>query len=313
MKSIAFIGATSQIAKDLISALASDEVYSLSLFSRRPEELREWLHRESISGEIVSLPYGQFIDGNFDAIINCVGSGDPARTAGMAGSILDVTYQFDSLALDYVRQHPGCRYIFLSSGAAYGSIFRAPAEFGTNAEFRINSLAVDEFYSLAKMHAECRHRAIPDGDIVDIRIFNYCSATTDLNSRFLTSYILRAIHEGKVLSISADSMYRDFITPVDFSALVRCVLNGPAANRAIDVYSRAPVEKFELLDHLGKIFDFRYEIASSLDLVISTGAKPMYYSKNRSAGDLGYQPQYSSSEGVALEIGKALKNLKKDF
>jgi len=310
MKSIAFIGATSQIAKDLIRALAPDSLYSLSLLSRRPEELREWRDRELISGDIVSRPYGQFIDGNFDVIINCVGSGDPARTAGMAGSILDVTYQFDSLALDYIRQHPRCRYIFLSSGAAYGSIFRAPATFETNAEFRINSLAADEFYSIAKMHAECRHRAMLDADIIDIRIFNYCSATTDINSKFLTSYILRSIHRSEVLQVSAASMHRDFITPADFAELVRCALNAPVCNRAIDVYSRAPVEKFELLSHLSNLFDFRYEIVPSLNLVVSTGEKPMYYSNNRSAADLGYEPRYSSIEGVALETEAALKSLK---
>ena len=39
----------------------------------------------------------------------------------MGASIFDVTLKYDEMALDYVRQHPDCRYIFLSSGAAYDS------------------------------------------------------------------------------------------------------------------------------------------------------------------------------------------------
>jgi hypothetical protein len=123
MMTVAFLGATSHIAKDLVRLMAPSGLYSFSLFSRRPEELRQWWDRELISGDVASLPYDQFGDGNFDAIINCVGSGDPARTAAMGGSILDLTYEFDSLALTYVREHPRCRYLFLSSGAAYGSFF----------------------------------------------------------------------------------------------------------------------------------------------------------------------------------------------
>jgi nucleoside-diphosphate-sugar epimerase len=132
-----------------------------------------------------------------------------------------------------------------------------------------------------------------------------------MNSRFLTSEILRSIYKGDALQVLSASIHRDFITPIDFSELIRCVLAAPASNRAIDVYSQAPVEKFELLDHLSRVFDFRYEIVASPNPVQPMGEKSRYYSKNRSAGDLGYEPRYSSIDGVTRETLAALEVLGK--
>jgi len=311
MESIAVIGATSQIAKDLVRTIAPENDYSVRLFSRRPQELKDWCVQELISGDIISLPYEKFIEGKFDTVINCVGSGDPARTAAMGGSILDITYEYDSLALAYLRRYPDCRYIFLSSGAAYGAVFREPAELGTNAVFPINSLSPSDFYAIAKIHAECRHRSVLDAAIVDIRIFGYCSSKTDMKSKFFTSDILRSIYNKETLSVSLAPMWRDFITPTDFSELVLCILRAPAFNGAVDAFSRAPVEKFELLDHLTSVFEFRYETTVSSNFIQPTGEKPRYYSNNHSAENLGYLPRYTSIEGVTREISEALDSFKK--
>lgn len=45
----------------------------------------------------------------------------------MDNSIFDVTLRFDEMVLNYLKNHPACRYLFLSSGAAYGSGFNEPA------------------------------------------------------------------------------------------------------------------------------------------------------------------------------------------
>ena len=37
-----------------------------------------------------------------------------------------ITLQYDQLAIDYINKHPACRYIFMSSGAVYGSNFDEP-------------------------------------------------------------------------------------------------------------------------------------------------------------------------------------------
>jgi hypothetical protein len=101
MARIAFLGANSQIAKDLILSMASRPGHSLGLFSRCPAELAE-----IAPGQAISLPYAMLPEGEYDAIVNFVGSGDPARIAGMGGSILEITYEFDTLALGYIRRNP---------------------------------------------------------------------------------------------------------------------------------------------------------------------------------------------------------------
>ena len=99
-----------------------------------------------------------------------------------------------------MQVHPACRYLFLSSGAAYGSSFNEPA----NMEIRqpvvaINDLSPHEWYGVAKLHAECRHRSHPELPIIDIRVFNYFSRTQDISARFLITDILRAIRDKTVL------------------------------------------------------------------------------------------------------------------
>ena len=51
----------------------------------------------------------------------------------MGNSIFDVTLRFDEMVLEYLQAHPACRYLFLSSGAAYGSGFSEPANRDTPA------------------------------------------------------------------------------------------------------------------------------------------------------------------------------------
>ena len=309
MAKIALLGATSHIARDLIRWMAPQAQHSLGLFSRRSDELMKWARAEARADGIASLPYDAFPGGEYDAIINFVGAGDPARTAGMGGAILDVTYEFDSLALAYVRRNPRTRYIFLSSGAAYGATFLRPAERETLAEYPINDLSASDYYSVAKLHAECRHRAMSDASIIDIRIFNYFSRTADIAARFLMTDVIRAIHRNEILQVGEAPMRRDFLTPPDFAQLIDCALNAAPMNLAIDAYSRAPVEKFDLLRRMGSEFGLRYETVPAPPVILSTGAKPDYYSTNRRAAELGYAPAYSSIDGAVIEARALLQRL----
>lgn len=193
---------------------------------------------------------------------------------------------------------PGTRYIFLSSGAAYGPAFVEPAGRDTLARYPINDLKPSDFYSIAKLHAECRHRALPDAGIIDIRIFNYFSRTADIAARSLTTDIVRAIHRDEVLQVGSTPMSRDFLTPPDFAHLIDCALGAPPANLVLDAYSRAPVEKFALLKRMSDEFGLRYDIVPAPPIVQATGAKPEYYSTDRRAAELGYLPAHSSIDGV---------------
>ena len=299
---IAILGATSQIAKDSIIAFSKNNNYQLTLFARRPDAVSQWLASINLSGQFTVADFDNFtIEKHFDAILNFVGVGDPVQAAAMGGSIFDVTLKYDQMALSYLEQHPQCRYIFLSSGAAYGSSFEAPVDENTKATVAINNLRPQDWYAVAKLHAECRHRSLAHLPIIDIRVFNYFSHTQDMSARFLITDIVRAIRDKTVLKTSSDYIVRDFIHPSDFYKLVVALLASPAPNTVVDCYSKAPIDKPALLAAMQDNFGLRYEVITNNAGVNATGNKPHYYSLNTKAADFGYLPSFTSLEGILRE------------
>jgi nucleoside-diphosphate-sugar epimerase len=311
---IAILGATSQIAKDLVCSFSKQTEAALTLFARRPEAVVQWLGEVGLAGRYAAADIATFgevngCNGDFDAVINFVGVGNPAQTAAMGASILDITQHYDGQVLSYIRSHPACRYLFLSSGAAYGASFDEPASIDTKATVAINNLQMQDWYAVAKLYAECRHRAQPDLPIIDIRVFNYFSCTQDLDARFLMTDILRAIRDKTVLRTSGESIVRDFIHPDDFFQLVSLLLSAPPKNVAVDCYSAAPIEKFALLQAMQQEFDLQFETVQTAAGVNATGAKPHYYSMNKRAADFGYIPKLNALESVQKEVRAVLTNL----
>ena len=303
MERIAILGASSQIAKDLIQSLAAAGRSELLLYVRDAQAAAQWQQARGLDFPVMS--YANYGHEPHDAVLNFVGVGDPRRAAQMGGAIFGVTQQFDDLALEQLRLHPQRRYIFLSSGAAYGSTFSQPATADTRASIPLNAVTPQDFYAVAKLHAECKHRSAPELAITDLRVFNYFSRTQDLNARFFITDILRAIRDDRVLQTSAGDMVRDYLHPADFHQLVRRVLDAPPANRALDCHSAGAVSKTALLATMQARFGLRYEVVAATEqaaaVVNATGAKPNYYSLNRQAAELGYQPAYSSIDGIVAE------------
>jgi nucleoside-diphosphate-sugar epimerase len=306
---IAILGATSQIARDLILSFFAVGKKHLHLFARRPDEVKKWLVSAGLSGRYPVDEFPEFAKQGFDAVINFVGVGNPAKAVAIGNSIFDVTLRFDELVLDYLQAHPACRYLFLSSGAAYGSSFNEPANHGTKATVKINDLVPQEWYGVAKLHAECRHRAHPELSIFDIRVFNYFSRTQDISARFLITDIIRAVREKTVLKTSPDNIVRDFLHPSDYFKLVDALLSTPATNDAVDCYSLAPIDKQTLLQVMQKTFGLRYEISEAITSINATGSKPHYYSLNKRAADFGYQPTMTSLDGVLREVKAILSEV----
>jgi nucleoside-diphosphate-sugar epimerase len=211
-----------------------------------------------------------------------------------------------------LREHPQRRYIFLSSGAAYGSGFEQPAGADTRTAFVPNALQPQDWYAIAKLHAECKHRALPDLAITDLRVFNYFSRHQDLDARFFITDILRAIRANDVLKTSPGTMVRDYLHPDDFYQLVTRVLDAPPANGALDCYSAAPVDKAALLDAMAQRYGLRYEVAQAPAGVNATGAKPHYYSLDRRAAGLGYAPAHTSLDGIRIEADAILDGQRHD-
>ena len=307
---IAILGATSQIAKDLIVAFSKQDSHELVLFARRPEAVTNWLTSVDLQERHTVKDFAAFsTDVHFDALLNFVGVGDPAQAAAMGASIFDVTLKYDQMALSYLEQHPLCRYIFLSSGAAYGSSFDTPVDENTNATVAINNLQPQDWYAVAKLHAECRHRSLAHLPITDIRLFNYFSHTQDMSARFLITDIVRAIRDKTLLKTSADYIVRDFIHPSDFYKLVLALLASPVTNTVVDCYSKAPIDKPALLAAMQDNFDLRYEIIDTSAGVNATGKKPHYYSLYKHTSDFGYNPSYSSLEGILQETKLILNEI----
>jgi nucleoside-diphosphate-sugar epimerase len=304
---IAILGATSQIARDLIVSFSAKEDNHLHLFARRPDAVKSWLISVGMPGRYPVSDFSGFANQDFDAVMNFVGVGNPVQAVAMGNAIFEMTLRFDAMVLEYLQAHPACRYLFLSSGAAYGSSFNEPAKRDTPAVVPINQLTPQEWYGVAKLHAECRHRSHPELPIIDIRVFNYFSRTQDMASRFLIVDILRAIRDGTVLKISPEYAVRDYLHPSDFFELVKVVLSAPAANMAVDCYTRAPIDKLGLLAAMQENFGLDYEVTEATSCINATGSKPHYYSLNNIAADFGYQPALTSLDGVLREAEAILQ------
>jgi nucleoside-diphosphate-sugar epimerase len=307
---VAVFGATSEIAKDLILSFADNADYALTLFARRPEAVRSWLVGEELSNRYLVRQFDEFeITQEFDAILNFVGIGNPAQAVQMGYSILDITYQFDTVALNYLQEHPTCRYVFMSSGAAYGDSFKDPVNEKSYSSFPINQLKPQDWYGLAKLYAEARHRSTP-WPIVDVRIFNYFSHTQSLEANFFITEVIKAISNKKVLITSPDNIMRDYLGSQDFSSLIKTILDMPPFNGALDCYSTSPVDKRTILSTFKELFGLEYQIVMKEIGVSGTGSKERYYSVNRAAGVHGYVPKFSSID-LLVQEAKKLLSLKK--
>jgi nucleoside-diphosphate-sugar epimerase len=291
---IAILGASSQIAQDVVTHLLENSDNQLFLYARNQNADKNWFSLELFSKQ------------KYDIVVNFIGSGNPKKTYEMGPSIFDVTYQHDELVINYLKKNPQCKYIFLSSGAAYGGDFEKPVTAETKAEVNFNALKPQDWYAVAKLYAECRHRALSEYYIYDVRIFNYFSHTQDMSARFLITDIIRAIKSHTVLETSPDCILRDFITPPDFCQLIDCIIKSPPQNMAIDCYTKAPIDKSSILKIMHEQFGLKFTVSDKFAAINATGLKPHYYSLNKVAETLGYTPNLSSAEGLLEQTNQIL-------
>ena len=305
---IAIFGATSQIAKDLVLAFHLQSKHQLVLYSRRPNAVTQWLRS-------IALPLERFriadfsafnLQDNYDAILNFVGVGNPVQAIKMGFTIFEVTRKYDEMALDYVQQHPDCRYVFISSGAAYGSSFDTPVDENTKAGFSINNIQSHDWYGIAKFYSECCHRALPHLAIVDVRVFSYFSHTQDMTARYLMTDIVRAVRDKTLLITSIEDIVRDYIHPSDFFNLIDLILRAPMCNDVVDCYSLEAISKAELLQFIQNKYGMQYEGTKPVDEINATGRKKSYFSRNHRAKKFGYYPTLTSLAGIAKELQSAL-------
>lgn len=310
---IIVLGATSQIARDFIVRAHRERGTDFALYARRPEAAARFVAENALPA---SWPVASLMD--FDArpeasgIINFVGVGDPARAKEMGAAIFDATLESDRLARSYLALRPETPYIFLSSGVVYGIGFAEPATSTTPSIVPVNALEAQHFYTVSKLHAETTHRAMAGATVMDLRIFNYFSRSTDPAARFLITDMIRCVADGSTFETTDAAMTRDYIHPHDLDALLAAMLKAPAGtNTGVDAFSRHPITKAELLELFRTEFGLKVAIRPGVATVNATGAKPEYYSRHHGpAASLGYKPKYSSAESVVIEAKAMLEKLR---
>jgi len=300
---IAILGATSQIAQDLLLSFSRHKSYEFSLYGLNVELLEEWINIVNLDKKYQIQEYSNFNNNQkYDLIINFVGIGDPAKVQEMGNNIFKITEQYDEMVLEYLKCNKETKYIFLSSGAVYGGDYEKPVNENTVAMIDINNLGPTNWYTIAKLYAEAKHRSLSDLPIVDVRVFNYFSHTQDMSASFLITDIIHAIKNKEVFKTSSENIARDFITPPDFYNLIRTIIDFKPINIALDCYTKSPVLKFDLLSEFGSKFGLKYEVGKDIDIVNATGAKLNYYSVNKAAKSMGYNPKNTSLEGIIQEV-----------
>lgn len=299
---IAILGATSQIAKDLIISFSHKSHCKLVLFARDVSIVQEWMESTGLAKKYLVLHYDDFGDDRYSAIINFVGAGDPGKIKSIGESIFDITYKYDELALSYLRSYVECKYIFLSSGAIYNSAYEHPVGQNTDAIVPVNRFGPENWYGMAKLYTECRHRAYSYLSITDVRIYNYFSHTLDINSSFLVADMVRAIQDDDVLMTSEENIVRDYIGPDDFYQMVSRILVSERENCAVDCYTKKAIDKFSMLEAVKEQFGLKYKKVSSQLGVNASGRKINYFSNNDKAKLFGYSPSFDSLGTIVREL-----------
>lgn len=298
---IAVLGATSHIAKGLIACWLERQDRELLLYARSPERVQGFLGQFQ-NAEAKVLHIDEYGREPHDVVVNCVGIGSPQKLQDNFGDIFRITTVFDDLILNYLAYNPQTIYINLSSGAAYGSDFSQPVCEQSQARFNINSLNTEEFYGIAKLHSEARHRSLKHLNIVDLRIFGYFSRYIDLDERFLLSEIISCIKNRKPLITSPINIWRDYLHPQDLAMLVDCCITHCPLNNWFDAYSNKEISKFDLLAFFVDKFGLEYRIDKSYRSMAVTGQKNCYYTAYQKAREVGYIPEFSSMEGIKTEL-----------
>ena len=100
---------------------------------------------------------------------------------------------------------------------------------------------------------------------------------------------------------------RDYIAPRDMASLLVATLDAPPRNDVFDLYSAAPVSKFEALEEFSVRYGLKYDVLETPATLTATGLKPNHYSTNRRAASVGYEPSLTSLETLTEEIDALLE------
>lgn len=299
---IAILGATGYIGKSLTSEFIKEK-NSLFLFSRSKKRTRVSIASIKAEKSMYKVcTYQDFHKYTYDIIINCTGAINTTQSKVNEIEIFSVTEEIDNMVIFYLRNHKKALYINMSSGAVYGENGTKRVTKNTKTSIDVNNIKTTDYYSIAKINSEAKHRSLKEYNIVDIRVFSFFSRFVNLKAKYLMSEIVDSIVYSRVFKTNQSDVTRDYIGQKDLYELVKVVYKQKRINSAFDVYSLAPISKFKLLDSLSKKFKLNFEIVENLIRDSATGNKKRYYSLNKKADSIGYMPIHTSLSVIETEL-----------
>lgn len=300
---LAILGATSHIAKGLIFNFLQKKGVTLHLYARVPRAVRGFIESLGCTKNkdiIVHDGYADFLEDSYDAIINCIGVGTAKKLSKDYSKYFTVIEEFDNLAISYLRdKNLQTLYISFSSGAVYGRRSVGPFDENTVNGIMVNHVAKEDYFAIARLYCETKHRSLGDLNIVDLRLFSYFSRFIDLTDDYFITDLLRCILEKNVLLTDDKDIVRDYLHPADlFSAVEKCLAAGKI-NGVFDITSVKPVSKAEILEYFSREYGLKYKTGRPTGS--TTGFKDIYYSKCSMAASIGYRPSFSSMDAIKQE------------
>ena len=243
----------------------------------------------------------------YDVIINCIGVESRNKINCDFKSYFNITEKFDNMVIAYLlEKNPQALYISFSSGAVYGKGFSEPAtEFSMN-YLDVNHIVQEDYYGIARINAETKHRANRELRIIDLRVFSYFSRFINLSDGFFITDVIQAVLNKEVLITDDTNIVRDYVHPKDLFTLILKCIDAGYLNIAFDVSSKMPVSKQKILEFFSSEYDLKYEVRNSLLNASATGQKNNYFSRYYNAFPIGYKPQYASIDTIKEQVGLIL-------
>ena len=297
---VAIIGATSHIAKGLIFFFKDDESIEFHCYARNLEKVRQFLFLIGYKDPILKT-FSEFHADHIEIIINCTGIVNPPDLNSSNENVFDLTEKFDGFILDYIRKNHETTYVNFSSGAVYGTSFNQPASKNTITNIDVNNIGTEDYYRIAKLNSESKHRLLHCYNIIDLRIFGYYSRFIDLTKNYLMTDIISCVKEKRTLKTSQNNIFRDYIHPLDLSDLVKACFEHKKINMAMDVKSKSPISKMEILNFFKIKYGLKFKIQDDYRGRSATGEKLNYYSENNDMEIINFSPKYTSWECIEKE------------
>lgn len=248
---IAILGPNGLIGKDLIAIFKKNRAFSIYPVSQSHNNYNE-----------KNLNFDTFLNVSFDAIINCSGMGDPEQIRLDPEGCVQSHLSSRKLVMDYleINDHLNPLCLFISSGGIFNQGITSTQSEKESICFGIENLKAFDAYRLTKVLIECLNREQRKRRLIDVRVFGYVSANYSNRSAFFISKVFQCAKNNCIFYTDETNFLRDYVTAQDIFILFNHLFQNESTkiNRAINIISRKPVSKFEILEFFKHKYGFEY-------------------------------------------------------